>query len=99
MRHSFFARALCLSLIRSSDARPQVETHNGKAVEAPEPRNAVLQWFSHMFRRDDSLEGRDVCKEDDYYNFVNNSTFGQGFCSAYLDYPDTTVTVEYTPTR
>ncbi|KAK5135828.1 hypothetical protein LTR08_004655 [Meristemomyces frigidus] len=103
MRQSFFASALCLSLISSSDARvhrklSQLETRNANAVGAHDPRNAVAEWFSHLFKRVDDLERRDVCKQDQYYNFVNNSTFGQTFCNAYLDYPTTNVTVEYTPT-
>ena len=98
MRHSFFAQALCLSLYSSSDARPQLENRN-EAIEARQPRNAVVQWFGHMFRRDDGHESRDVCKQDNYYYFVNNSTMGEAFCRDYLDYPNTTVTVDYTPTR
>ena len=94
MRHSFFAQALCLSLISSSAARPQLETRDSKEIKAREPRNAVLQWFNHMFRRDDSLERRDICKQDEYYNYVNNATVGQEFCSILLQYPNTTVSVD-----
>lgn len=53
----------------------------------------VLDWFKGVVRR------QTLCDEDAYYNFVNNNTFGQQFCEAYYAYPNTTITVEYTPTR
>ncbi|KAK4549411.1 hypothetical protein LTR36_006408 [Oleoguttula mirabilis] len=104
MHHSFFATALCLSLIQTSDARAhgrssQLQIRDGKA-EVQEARHGVVDWFKHLFKKDDALERRQesTCVEDDFYNFVNNSTFGESFCQSYIEYPNTTVTADYTPT-
>ncbi|EMC99453.1 hypothetical protein BAUCODRAFT_144875 [Baudoinia panamericana UAMH 10762] len=39
-----------------------------------------------------------TCNEDAYYNFVSSVPDAQGFCETYVNYPNTTLVVEYTPT-
>lgn len=105
MRQSFFATALCLSLIQTSDARahgrfPQLQIRDGGAV-VQDARHGVVDWFRHLFKKDDSIERRQesICPEDIYFQFVYNSSFGQDFCESFVNYPNTTVTADYTPTR
>ncbi|QIX01926.1 hypothetical protein AMS68_007443 [Peltaster fructicola] len=97
---SILAPALCLSLVHQSVA---YIPHSLKQVAERdvelEQSGSILSWFSQLFKRSSSNGRRqNVCYEDDYYNFVSNATFGQAFCQAYLDYPDTTTTLDGTST-
>ncbi|OQO11198.1 hypothetical protein B0A48_05454 [Cryoendolithus antarcticus] len=55
-------------------------------------QEGVLNWMR-------SLLHRDTCYQDDYYYFVNNSTFGETICRALITYPNETTTYDYTPTQ
>ena len=91
--HTFFALVLCLSLLPASLA---LATNKRNAIDTSRqsPNHGVVNWLFSLFRRDN-----DVCVEDGFYQFVSNSTTGQAFCQAYYDYPEQTVTVDYTPAR
>ncbi|OQO13387.1 hypothetical protein B0A48_01615 [Cryoendolithus antarcticus] len=82
--------AVCLSLVCTALARvpPSVQKRNDK-IEA---QAGVLNWMR-------SLLHRETCYEDDYYYFVNNSTFGETICQALITYPNETTTYDYTPTQ
>lgn len=99
---SFFVGALCLSLTHPSFARV---AHSYRDLISREPDQdltflgGVKQWFARSLRR--SIESRQddfICYEDDYYNFTATS-YGEEFCQVFLDLPDTTTIVDYTPTR
>lgn len=101
MRQSFFATALYLTLTSTLvDARayPGLQIRNANA----ESNAAPLSWLKRIVKKGDSLLPRQdagICYQDDFYKFVNNSTFGEDFCRSFVQYPNTTVVVEYTPTR
>jgi hypothetical protein len=92
---SFVALALCLSLFntfataRIPHSYRQLQERNDES-QSP---NAILSWLSRLFKRQE-----DVCYQDQYYDFVNNSTFGQNFCRVLgVQYPNQTVVEEFTP--
>lgn len=95
--HFFVATALCLSLVQQSTARiPQSLRQLGRRNADPQSQGGLAGWLGQMLGR--PLERRQAtCYEDEYYEFVNNSTFGETFCQAYMKYPNTTTVVDFTP--
>jgi hypothetical protein len=96
---SFVAVALCLSLL-SSFALARIP-HSYRQLQERDDElqspNGVLDWFNRMLKRQQKHQ-QDVCYQDQYYDFVNNSTFGQNFCEVLgVSYPNRTVTEEFTP--
>lgn len=96
---SFAGLALCLCLTSTTDARVTDNHARLDTREArPEDPHRVRDWFSALLGR--NVEARaGTCYEDDYYNFVSNSSFGESFCQSYLGMSNVTTTVDYTPTR
>ena len=94
---SFFATALCLSLIHTSVARIPHSFREliERDAEPEAEEDGILRWLARLFKRDDPPN--DICYEDGYYEFV--SGLGSDFCHEYLTYPNVTTTVDYTPTR
>lgn len=94
---SAFSLAFSPSLVEGC-AYPQVQVRNANAQS-----NGFLGRVRELFKKaEDALVSRQesgVCYEDDYYLFLNNSTIGEAFCQSLLQYPNTTVVVDYTPTR
>ncbi|KAK5125039.1 hypothetical protein LTR85_001230 [Meristemomyces frigidus] len=62
-----------------------------------EAQHGIADWFKHLFKKNDSIERRSECVKDSFFDFAN-STGGQDFCEGFIDYPNTTVTIDYTPT-
>jgi hypothetical protein len=96
---SFVAVALCLSLISTSAfARiPHSYRQLQERDEEMQSLNGVLNWFNQILKRQQKRQ-QDVCYQDQYYDFVNNSTFGQNFCRVLgISYPNRTVVEEFTP--
>ena len=96
---SFVAVALCLSLI-SSFAFARIP-HSYRQLQERDDElqspNGLLDWFSRILKRQQKRQ-QDICYQDDFYAFVNNSTFGQNTCKALgISYPNRTVVEEYTP--
>lgn len=96
---SFVAVALCLSLISSfALARiPHSYRQLQERDEEVQSPNGVLNWFSRILKRQQKRQ-QDVCYQDQYYDFVTNSTFGKNTCQALgISYPNRTVVEEFTP--
>jgi len=94
---SFVALALCLSLFNNfATARiPHSYRQLQEGDDESQSPNVVLSWLGRLFKRQ---EDEDVCYQDQYYDFVNNSTFGQNFCRTLgVQYPNRTVVEEFTP--
>ncbi|KAF2718393.1 hypothetical protein K431DRAFT_230888, partial [Polychaeton citri CBS 116435] len=90
---SFLAAATCLAFIRQATAGV---VKPGNANRDAALQNRVVKIFNNLFKKD-TLERRAGCTQDEYWNFVHNSTFGQGFCQQYYGYSDTTIYEETTP--
>jgi hypothetical protein len=96
---SFVAVALCLSLI-SSFALARIP-HSYRQLQERDDElqspNGILEWFSRILKRQQKRQ-QDVCYQDEYYDFVTNSTFGQSFCQDLgVSYPNRTIVEEFTP--
>lgn len=92
---SFVAVALCLSLLSTFTlARiPHSYRQLQERDEELQSPNGILSWFSRLLKRQ-----QNVCYQDQYYDFVNNSTFGQNFCQVLgVTYPNRTIVEEFTP--
>lgn len=92
---SLVTLGLCLSLIITfATARiPHSYRQLQERDDESQSPNALLGWLSRLFKRQ-----QDVCYQDQYYDFVNNSTFGQNFCRVLgVQYPNQTVVEEFTP--
>ena len=91
MRSSFLAKALWLSLVQTGvDARAMPQ--NGKQLQEDESAQSstnVSNWFGKIFKK--NIETRATCDKDRWYDFVDNSTFGQSLCQALISYPEQTV--------
>ena len=100
---SFVAVALCLSLVSSfASARiPHSYRQLQERDDESQSPNGVLNWFSRLLKRQQKSQQKrqqDVCYQDEYYDFVTNSTFGQNFCQNFgISYPNRTVVEEFTP--
>ena len=96
---SFIITALCLTLFHTCYARV---AHLAEKDAEAEPKREKLAAVKNYF---DKLLGRDLrprqdngtCYEDMYYNFV--SGLDPDWCQLYMEYPNITETVDYTPTR
>ncbi|GAB7330528.1 hypothetical protein MBLNU13_g02122t1 [Cladosporium sp. NU13] len=96
---SLVAVALCLSLIGSfAFARiPHSYRQLQERDDELQSPNGLLNWFSRVLNRQQKRQ-QEVCYQDQYYDFVNNSTFGQNFCQVLgISYPNRTVVEEFTP--
>jgi len=96
---SFVAVALCLSLI-SSFAQARIP-HSYRQLQERDDDfqspNGIFNWFSRLLKRQQKRQ-QDVCYQDEYYDFVTNSTFGQNFCQSLgVSYPNSTVVEDFTP--
>jgi hypothetical protein len=92
---SFVAVALCLSLLSTFTlARiPHSYRQLQERDDESQSPNGIFAWFSRLLKRQE-----DVCYQDQYYDFVKNSTFGQNFCEVLgVSYPNRTVVEEFTP--
>jgi hypothetical protein len=93
--HSFKALAIGLAVVAPSSARstsgPYTDLENRDSSTSS--GNPLLNWLGRLIRRQDGQS----CVEDEYFNFAYNSTFGKDFCMAFMSYPNTTVTSDYTP--
>ncbi|KAK5745097.1 hypothetical protein LTR17_001548 [Elasticomyces elasticus] len=105
MRQSFFATALCLSLVQTSvegrahNKFAQLKIRNGQPVVEPAEQGGILGWAQDLFRRVvKPRQSSGTCYEDLYFNFVEELPNSESFCQGYMDYPNETVTVDYTPT-
>ena len=109
---SFIAVALCLSLTHSCSARiPHSHRQLAERDAEPESSNFVMALFKRLFTVDliprqdapsNSTQGSSTngtCYQDEYYNFVYNSSFGEDLCQMLINYPNQTTTVDYTPIR
>lgn len=103
---SFFAVALCLSLVSTfANARiPHSYRQLQERDDETESPNWFLSWIKGIFKRQDSSQEssqNDVCYVDEYYTFVNGSgsAFGKNLCQDLgIIYPNRTVTEDFTPT-
>ncbi|KAI7020072.1 hypothetical protein KC355_g2867 [Hortaea werneckii] len=96
-RQTFIVAALCLTLTSvfvDARAARQVQVRNAKA----ESNGGAASWLRNLKALLAPRQEPNVCYEDEYYNFLSNSTIGESFCQSLLDYPNTTITVDYTPT-
>jgi sensor domain CHASE-containing protein len=96
---SFVAVALCLSLF-STFARARIP-HSYRQLQERDDElqspDRLLNWFMRMLKRQQKRQ-QDVCYQDQYYDFVNNSTFGQNFCQVLgISYPNRTIVDDFTP--
>lgn len=96
---SLFITALRLTLFHTCYARVAHLIKRDVELEA-EPRKlaAAKDLSGEILRR--GLKPRQdngTCYEDNYYNFV--SGLDPEWCQLYMEYPNITETVEYTPTR
>ncbi|KAK1057482.1 hypothetical protein LTR33_013631 [Friedmanniomyces endolithicus] len=105
MRQSFFAPALCLSIVQTSvnarahDKFPQLRIRNGQPVVEVAQNGGMFDWAHHFFRRHvQPRQSSGLCVEDSYYNIIQNLPNAQSFCQGYMNYPNETVTMDYTPT-
>ncbi|KAK0856068.1 hypothetical protein LTR91_010347 [Friedmanniomyces endolithicus] len=105
MRQSFFASALCLSIVQTSvnarahDKFPQLRIRNGQPVVEVAQNGGMFDWAHHFFRRHvQPRQSSGLCVEDSYYNIIQNLPNAQSFCQGYMNYPNETVTMDYTPT-
>jgi len=98
---SFFALALCLSLAHTVSAHVSSNQAVTDVQSGSQQDTIFKRLFSRLLGKDverrQSTDG--VCYEDQYYDFVHNSSFGQTFCQAFYSYPNQTTVTEYTPTR
>jgi hypothetical protein len=100
---SFYTVALCLALIQSSTARVPHSFRDLMDREhepEPETQHGILHWISRLFKRiaqssSTSTSTGGTCYEDAYYEFVDN--LQTPFCQQYMDTPNFTATVDYTP--
>jgi len=108
MRQSLVTSALCLTLVQTVvDARAhnkfaQLKIRNGQPVVEAAEQGALLGWAQSLKRRilhPNTILHRDTCYEDAYYNFMQDLPEGEQFCQYFLNSPNETVTVDYTPTR
>lgn len=93
---SFSALALGLTLVDLSAAR--VATGSVQQREEQQ-RTGLVGWLSRLFKKD--VEQRaplDTCVVDSYYDFVNNSTFGEEFCRDLMHYPNITSVQDFQST-
>lgn len=81
--------------------------------EEPESPNAMVSWLNRFLKRQDETEdpetedeaerqaasaAQSVCFQDEYYRFVNGSTFGKTVCQGIgIKYPNRTITEDFTP--
>jgi hypothetical protein len=106
---SFLCSAVCLTLITSAAALTTPHSYRElqeRDAEKAKPHrkqqhNGVMRWFRNFFNKKQvaatDAEDDDTCYLDSYYDFVGE--LGEGFCQDYMRYPNTTYTVDYTPTR
>lgn len=95
---SFVAAALCLSLIETfALARiPHSYRQLQERDDQSQSPNGILNWLTRLLKR--QQEQQNICYQDDFYNFVHNSTFGKKTCQALgVTYPNVTVVEEFTP--
>ncbi|KAK1812327.1 hypothetical protein LTR12_013297 [Friedmanniomyces endolithicus] len=105
MRQSFFASALCLSIVQTSvnarahDKFSQLKIRNGQPVVEVAQNGGMFDWAHRLFRRHvQPRQSSGLCVEDSYYNIIQNLPNAQSFCQGYMNYPNETITVDYTPT-
>jgi hypothetical protein len=94
---SFVAVALCLSLLSTfAFARiPHSYRQLQERDDESQSPNSIFSWFTRLLKRQ---QEQDVCYQDEYYDFVTNSTFGQNFCEDLgVSYPNRTVVEDFTP--
>ena len=90
---SFVITALCLTLIHTSYARVADRVKkNAEAVPRPRKLAAARNWIRQLFPRVD--EG--TCLEDKFYDYARSDL---GFCQLFMEYPNVTSTIDFTPTR
>lgn len=97
-RQTFIVVALCLTLTSvfvDARAARQVQVRNANA----ESNGGAASWLRNLKALLAPRQEPNVCYEDEYYTFLSDSTIGESFCQSLLDYPNTTITVDYTPTR
>lgn len=96
---SFTALAFGLSLVDLSTARVAHKSHS----DTQKRSGNVASFFNRLLRKSDHVEARAAlamtCNLDTYYDFVDDSDFGQGFCATLMNYPNVTIVSDYTPTR
>ena len=104
---SFYTAALYLALIHSSTARVPHSfrdlTDRDRDLEPelePQPQHGLMHWISRLFRRVAQTSSTissagGTCYEDAYYDFVGD--LEPNFCQQFIDTPNVTVTVDYTP--
>ncbi|KAI7200204.1 hypothetical protein D0869_08148 [Hortaea werneckii] len=96
-RQTFIVAALCLTLTSvfvDARAARQVQVRNANAKS----NAGAASWLRNLKALLAPRQESNVCYEDEYYTFLLNSTIGESFCQSLLDYPNTTITVDYTPT-
>ncbi|GAB1738120.1 hypothetical protein NU219Hw_g2652t1 [Hortaea werneckii] len=96
-RQTFVVAALCLTLTSvfvDARAARQVQVRNANA----ESNGGAASWLRNLKALLAPRQEPNVCYEDEYYRFLGNSAIGESFCQSLLDYPNTTITVDYTPT-
>lgn len=98
--------AVFLSLVLSTIARIAVphSYREYQALEARKPEkkvqtkgNRLIRWFKHFFSRQVLEEPPIACYEDGFFEFVGS--LGDQFCQDYMNFPNRTFTIDYTPTR
>lgn len=95
---SFAAVALCLSLTNTfANARiPHSYRQLQERDDEARSPNVIVKWLNAFLK---PRQEQEVCYQDQYYNFVANSSTGQEVCEVIgVVYPDRTVVEEYTPT-
>ncbi|KAK3075040.1 hypothetical protein LTR53_002011 [Teratosphaeriaceae sp. CCFEE 6253] len=109
MRQSIITSALCLTLVRTAvDARAhdkfsQLELRDGQPL-VEEREGGLLNWVQRLARgtvqrRQAGAAIRTCDQDDDFNKFVRNGLRdSQSFCQNLLDYPNQTITTDYTPT-
>jgi hypothetical protein len=97
---SFVAVALCLSLLSTFTlARiPHSYRQLQERDDESQSPNGILDLFSPRWLTRLLKRQQDICYQDQFYDFVNNSTFGHDFCEVLgVSYPNRTVVEEFTP--
>lgn len=99
MRSYIIPAALCLSLVLNASARVP-HSFQDVARRNAEPEDGIWGWLHRLFKREIFTRQSDgICYQDQYYDFVYNSSFGEAVCQALIEYPNRTTTVDYTPIR
>ena len=96
---SLSALALGLSLASITSARvanapAEVQRRNNES----QSEKSVWNLYG-LLRRFEKKAALATCYQDDFYYAVFNSSWGERLCADIMNYPNTTVTVGYTPVR